>query len=176
VPTGLHALGDDEVAADLLGRDGLSRRADLPRGQCPMGVDSRDQVRHGIAVEELDIPQPCRGSLHGAHIEEGHQHVEANDAGPELVEHPVERRPGLPVRRDGPGAAGAGDRVGQLGAGNPAHAGQLDRQLAAEQVGEPRAHDGDRLPPRSRLPDANRTARPCCVEDIRPRPIDGELV
>src|SRR4029077_198413 len=62
---GLPSLGDYEIAARLLRGHGLDDRADLPRAQRAGFVNELDELRVGVAPEEVDDLR-----LAGRHLED----------------------------------------------------------------------------------------------------------
>jgi hypothetical protein len=70
VATRFDALGNDEVAACLDGKQRLLTRANRPRGEGATSMDDLDQLRVRVCVKELDDPGDLR-SLCDARGEDG---------------------------------------------------------------------------------------------------------
>jgi hypothetical protein len=143
VPAGLHPLDHQQVAAGADRAPGLLQRADLPAGQRPTGVHQLHQPGVGFCPEELHQPGARGGQLDlglVALAEGGHE-VDPERGGPGPLQplDPVGQR-GHAGPLQHPQATGLADGDGQLGGHHPtAHRRLLNRDLAADQLGEGRA-------------------------------------
>jgi len=84
VATRFDALGDDEVAACLDGKQRLFTRANRPCGEGATSVDDLDQLRVRVCVKELDDPRRLR-CLRDARSEEGTRVAGREEVDPERL-------------------------------------------------------------------------------------------
>ena len=140
---GLHALGDEGLGAGVLGVQRVLQRAHLvhhgdaggaqPRDQGPVHVPEQADHGHAERNAQIHLALQQRGGraggdevdakrLAGACAQLGHL---ALDERQRLAHHAQEAK-----------AAGLGDRGHQLMARDAAHAGQQQRQAAAQQLAQ----------------------------------------
>jgi hypothetical protein len=153
-PAALGAPRHDQVAARVGRGSRLVDRADLPARQCATGVHPLHQRRIDVPVVEVHVAAAGCGHVEDVGVEERNQHVEAEgplDLPAERVERLGHDRSRGPRHADHSHAPGADHGPHELGRAHRAHGRELNGNLAADQVGERRAH----LPPSTGPVDAD---------------------
>ncbi len=140
------ALGDDEVASGPGGGTGLLGRARLPGNQRSATVAQLHERRVGVAVEELDDLYQRRNRGDSATVDEGDQETGSDvlpGRRPALaVDERLHQRGAVEVARtDHAQRTGGGDRVSKAWRTDAAaHRGELDRDLATDQLSKSSPH------------------------------------
>ena len=138
-PARLAALGDDQIASSMCGRERLLDRADLPARQRSGAVDSIDQLAVGRSEVKVDQRRARERDLKAVAVEQGPDEVHAEAR--RSLGHHVEPLGEL-ARSDHhrghhrvPAGSSHSDGKRRRRA-DARHRRQLDRELAAGELGE----------------------------------------